>query len=197
MGVQVDFNARLSGLGSSSGDGVWKDVSGVSTRHTNEGHDAGELLPIDQVARRFGVKASTLRYYDERGLVRPVSRQGGRRWYGPREVRRVAIIRFWQRKGLTSLDLIGELLDSAASSVPWQQLIQRHIDAMQQEVDELQRAQAVISESLACEYHDSLDDCPDYERMIWEDADDHTPLPAFPGKHVGNPGLTRSGPKHG
>ena len=45
-----------------------------------------ELLPIDEVARRLGLRASAIRYYEERGLVQPVSRHAGRRWYGPDEV---------------------------------------------------------------------------------------------------------------
>jgi MerR family transcriptional regulator, copper efflux regulator len=50
-----------------------------------------DLVPIDEVARRFGLRASAIRYYEERDLVRPASRQGGRRWYGPDEIRRLAI----------------------------------------------------------------------------------------------------------
>ena len=41
------------------------------------------LLPIDEVARRLGIRASAIRYYEDRGLIGPASRHSGRRWYGP------------------------------------------------------------------------------------------------------------------
>jgi MerR family transcriptional regulator, copper efflux regulator len=135
----------------------------------------GRLVPIDAVARRFGVKSSTLRYYEERGLIEPASRHAGRRWYGQRELRRLAVIRFWQRNGLMSLDVIRELLDGSAQ-LRWQEIVQRHIDDIQAQVEQLQRVQAHISQSLDCQYHDDINDCPDYERMIWQDIDNQQPV---------------------
>jgi DNA-binding transcriptional MerR regulator len=129
------------------------------------------LVPIDAVARRFGMRASTLRYYEERGLVEPASRHGGRRWYGPREIRRVAIIQFWQRSGLMSLDTIHDLLDGSPSGRHWQEIVQEHIDALRAQVEQLQRVQSFISQSLECTFHDCLDDCPDYEAVVWEELD--------------------------
>ena len=69
-----------------------------------------KMLPIDEVARRLGLRASAIRYYEECGLVEPVSRHAGRRWYGPVEIRRLAIIRYWQSAGLMSLDEIRHVL---------------------------------------------------------------------------------------
>jgi hypothetical protein len=43
-------------------------------------------------------------------------------------------------------------------------------------VDQLQRVQAHISQSLNCEYHEDINDCPDYERMIWQDIDNPHPV---------------------
>lgn len=44
-----------------------------------------ELVSIDEVARRLRLRASAIRYYEQRGLVQPASRRGGRRWYGAAE----------------------------------------------------------------------------------------------------------------
>jgi MerR-like DNA binding protein len=38
--------------------------------------DEDELVPIDEVARRFGIQASALRYYERRGLLEPAARRG-------------------------------------------------------------------------------------------------------------------------
>ena len=58
------------------------------------------LVPIDEVARRLGLRASAIRYYQQRGLVQPTSQQAGKRWFSAEQVRRLAIIRFWQESGL-------------------------------------------------------------------------------------------------
>lgn len=60
-----------------------------------------------------------MRYYEERGLLFPVSRHSGRRWYGPAEVRRLAIIRYWQQSGLMSLEEVTEMLAGPGSARRW------------------------------------------------------------------------------
>lgn len=134
-----------------------------------------ELLPIDEVARRFHIRASTLRYYETRGLIAPTSRHGGRRWYGPDQVRRVAVIRFWQQQGLMSLELVRELLDCSSSRHRWQEIVQRHIADLRAQVTQLQEVQEFIQQSLSCSYHDHLDACPDYEDLVWRDYERPTP----------------------
>jgi MerR family regulatory protein len=39
-------------------------------------NDGMELIPIGEAAALLGLSTSALRYYDERGLVRPSGRQG-------------------------------------------------------------------------------------------------------------------------
>ena len=69
-----------------------------------------ELVPIGEAARMLNVNASALRYHEERGLVTPACRVGGRRMYGRAELRRLAFVQMAQRMGF-SLDVIGEALD--------------------------------------------------------------------------------------
>ena len=59
------------------------------------------LLTIGEVAHRAGVRTSTLRYYDDEGLVVPSARVGGRRRYGPVAVEQLATIRFCRALGFT------------------------------------------------------------------------------------------------
>ncbi len=67
------------------------------------------LLPIGEIAKRSGVAASALRYYESLGLISS-SRQGTSRRYFPRStLRRVAFIIFAQKIGY-SLQEIGEQL---------------------------------------------------------------------------------------
>ncbi|MER6008568.1 MerR family transcriptional regulator [Nonomuraea angiospora] len=50
-----------------------------------------ELISIGEAARRLRLNTSALRYYEERGLVRPAARHAGRRMYGRTELRRLAL----------------------------------------------------------------------------------------------------------
>ena len=71
--------------------------------------DGGDLLPIGEVARRAGVAASALRYYEEEGLVAAVRPAGGQRRYPRSVLRRLAFVRAAQNVGLT----LDEIRDGA------------------------------------------------------------------------------------
>ena len=58
-------------------------------------------LDIADVARRTGLTARALRFYEARGLVRPLRSASGRRFYGPAELERVHQIVTLKRAGLT------------------------------------------------------------------------------------------------
>ncbi len=62
-------------------------------------------LDIAEVARRSGLPASTLRYYEERGLIAPIGRRGLRRLFDPGVVERLALISLGRAAGF-SLDEI-------------------------------------------------------------------------------------------
>ena len=64
-----------------------------------------DLLPIGEVARRAGMAASALRFYEAEGLVASVRSEGGRRLFPRGVLRRLAFVRAAQNVGL-SLDEI-------------------------------------------------------------------------------------------
>ena len=67
--------------------------------------DTSDWLPIGDFARRAGLAASALRYYEAQGLLAGARSDGGRRRYPRSALRRVAFIRVAQQVGL-SLDEI-------------------------------------------------------------------------------------------
>lgn len=106
-----------------------------------------ELLAIGEVARRTGTAPSTLRYYDEIGLLRPTSRVSGHRRYDPGVLRRLRIIAVCQRAGF-SLEEIARLLGDAAD---WRDLAHRKLGDLQGKIDELEEAQQIVRAALACD----------------------------------------------
>ncbi|HEX3786473.1 MAG TPA: MerR family transcriptional regulator [Pseudonocardiaceae bacterium] len=63
------------------------------------------LLSIGELSERTGVPATTLRYYDELGLVQPVARAAGRRRYSASAVRDVGLIVFFREIGFSLAEI--------------------------------------------------------------------------------------------
>lgn len=124
-----------------------------------------ELVPIDEVCRRFALASSTLRYYERRGLVTAASKRAGKRWYAPDDVRRIGAIRFWQSRGRLSLDDIDELLaDSPGAS--WSTVIARHLGSIEDQIADLLEARAVLEHIVEHHPDGRPDGCPFYEELI-------------------------------
>ena len=69
----------------------------------------GFSMDIADVAKRAGVPASTLRFYEKRGLIASVGPEGVRRQFAPRVLDQLALIALGQAAGL-SLDEIRSML---------------------------------------------------------------------------------------
>jgi len=79
----------------------------------------GAYLQIGEVAERTGVTQRTLRFYEEKGLLKPPSRmEGGFRLYSEDDVRRVEQIKRLQKLLGFTLAEIKEMVE--AEEVKWQ-----------------------------------------------------------------------------
>ncbi len=58
-------------------------------------------LDIGEVAKKVGIPPSTLRYYEEKGLIRSVGRRGLRRLFDPDVLERLAFINLGQSAGFS------------------------------------------------------------------------------------------------
>src|SRR5512147_1516743 len=65
-------------------------------------------MDIGEVARRSGVAASALRFYEEKRLIAPVGRRGLRRVFDPGVLERLALIALGRAAGF-SLDEIARM----------------------------------------------------------------------------------------
>jgi len=100
-----------------------------------------DLLSIGEVAERAGVSVATVRFYEERGLVRSVRTAGNQRRFERHTLRRIAVVRAGQRFGL-SLAEVGDALATLPKDHPptkrdwtrlssrWHALLTARIEAM-------------------------------------------------------------------
>lgn len=121
---------------------------------SNGGMDA---IPIGEAAARLQMAPSTLRYYDERGLVRPPNRQAGRRMYGADELRRLALLKIFNKLGLP-LDTAAAVLD--APSPQWRELVRRQISQLDDVIAQARGAQQFLTHALHCPSEHPARECP-------------------------------------
>src|SRR5260370_30716573 len=84
-----------------------------------------EELTISEIAKRAGIRASAIRYYESIQLLPPPRRSAGRRRYNTDILRRLSFIQVAQAAGLTIAEiqtLINELDDDMPLSKRWQTL---------------------------------------------------------------------------
>jgi MerR family transcriptional regulator, redox-sensitive transcriptional activator SoxR len=113
-----------------------------------------DLLTISEVARRSGVAASALRFYEARGLIRSERAGSGHRRYPRAALRRIAFIVFAQRIGL-SLEEIGvEVGRLPANQVPvradWARLSGSWTGRIDRRIAELQRLRSSLTQCIGC-----------------------------------------------
>jgi MerR family transcriptional regulator, redox-sensitive transcriptional activator SoxR len=110
-------------------------------------------VPIGTVASRYGVPVTTLRYWEQVGLLPPPERSSGQRRYDLDALRRVTFIRMAKQSGL-SLSAIGGLLAGDDGPGPtfdhWARVARRQLEVIDQRVSEFKHLKAAIEECLAC-----------------------------------------------
>jgi MerR family redox-sensitive transcriptional activator SoxR len=113
-----------------------------------------DLLTISEVARRSGVAASALRFYEERGLIASERAGSGHRRYPRPVLRRIAFIVFAQRIGLTLDEIGAELAKLPAGRAPsrrdWARLARAWTARIDQRIAELECLKLGLTECIGC-----------------------------------------------
>ena len=66
-------------------------------------------MEISQVAKKSGVSASTLRFYEEKGLIKSIGRQGIRRVFSSNVLERLELIALGRAAGFSLEEISGIL----------------------------------------------------------------------------------------
>jgi DNA-binding transcriptional MerR regulator len=103
-----------------------------------------DSLDIADVARRTGVSARALRFYEARGLLKPLRTAAGRRHYGPGELATLHQILALKRAGLT-LAQVQRLLASRALDLAG--LIDAQLALLEQQAAAVERSRALLRET--------------------------------------------------
>lgn len=104
------------------------------------------ILTIRQMCDLFQVTARTLRFYEDKELIKPI-REGQKRLYTKREQARVKLILRGKRFGF-SLEQIRELLDLYYLGDQQKTQIQRTFDLGKLRLDEMQAQRIELGEAI-------------------------------------------------
>jgi DNA-binding transcriptional MerR regulator len=123
-----------------------------------------QSLDISQVAKRANVPASTLRYYEEIGLIASIGRRGLRRVFEPAILQRLALIALGRSAGF-SLAEIAQMFGADGSP----QIDRTFLEAKAKELDRSIRKLSAMRDGLrhasACPAPSHME-CPTFLRLL-------------------------------
>ena len=125
--------------------------------------DFMEELTISEVAKRAGIRASAIRYYESIQLLPPPQRSAGRRRYNPDVLRRISFIQVAQAAGLTIAEiqtLINELDGGMPLSERWQMLAHQKLAEVDALMRKIQDMKMILVKGLNCRCT-NLEECID------------------------------------
>lgn len=121
-------------------------------------------MDIAEVARRSGVPASALRYYEKKGLIASVGRDGLRRRFAPGVMDQLALIALGQAAGL-SLEEIRTMLAPNGVPIIDRQLLAAKADELDALIPRLRAVSRGLRHAAACPAP-SHAECPTFQKLL-------------------------------
>jgi len=121
-------------------------------------------MDIAEVARRSGVPASTLRYYEEKGLIASIGREGLRRRFDPRVLDQLALIALGQAAGLSLAEIQAMFSPEGRPSID-RALLAAKADEIDATVRRLKAMSNGLRHAAVCPAK-SHAECPTFQRLL-------------------------------
>ncbi len=110
-------------------------------------------MKIGELARRAGLNASAIRYYEKLSLLAPPQRTGGQRRYPSDALHRVLLIRFASDMGFTLAEIklfLSGLRDNAPVGPRWKKLAARKLREVDQSIARSLKLKSLLQGLLRC-----------------------------------------------
>ena len=121
-------------------------------------------LDIAEVARRTGAPASTLRYYEEKGLITSIGRRGLKRLFDPDVIERLALIALGRAAGF-SLDEIAAMFAPDGRLRIDRAVLAAKADELDETIRRLTAMREGLRHAAACRAP-SHSECPTFRRIV-------------------------------
>lgn len=123
-----------------------------------------KVMDIGEVAARSNVPASTLRYYEEIGLIRSIGRHGLRRQFDPGVLLKLSLIGLGQTAGFSLTEIAGMFGRDDMLRLPRADLHAK-ADDIQKQITELRTLRDALRHVADCSAPSHLE-CPSFRRLV-------------------------------
>ena len=121
-------------------------------------------LDIAEVAKRSGVPASTLRYYEEKGLIVSIGRRGLRRLFDPGVLERLALIALGRAAGFSLEEIAMMFAPDGRPRIDRQRLAEK-ADELDVTIRKLTAMRNGLRHAAACPAPSHME-CPTFQRLL-------------------------------
>jgi MerR family redox-sensitive transcriptional activator SoxR len=123
-----------------------------------------QTLDIVEVARRSGTRASALRFYEEKGLIKSVGRRGLRRLFDPGVLQQLALVALGRAAGF-SLEEIAAMFTPDGKPRIRRERLTAKADELDHMIRKLTAMRDGLRHAAACPAPSHME-CPKFRRML-------------------------------
>ncbi|WP_280156397.1 helix-turn-helix domain-containing protein [Piscinibacter sp. XHJ-5] len=123
-----------------------------------------DILDIAEVAQRSGVPASTLRFYEDKGLIVSIGRRGLRRLFDAGVLERLALIALGRTAGF-SLDEIALMFSPDGRPRIDRRMLAAKADELDRTIRQLSAMRDGLRHAAACPAPSHMQ-CPTFRRLV-------------------------------
>lgn len=109
-------------------------------------------MTIREVSEQTGLSSSTIRYYEQERLIRPVARHSGRRMFDDRTLAQLSVVQLARDAGLSIAEV--RQLVTEFGQRRWRLLAGRKLGEIKAAAERLQTMTVLLEKLLGCECHD-------------------------------------------
>lgn len=121
-------------------------------------------IDIGEVAARSGLPPSTLRYYEEKGLIRSVGRNGLRRLFDVNVLERLSLIALGRRAGLSLTEISDMFTADGRLDIDRERLMEK-ADELDRTIRELTAMRDGLRHAARCKAPSHLE-CLKFRRLV-------------------------------
>ena len=127
-----------------------------------------KLLDIGEVSTRSGMKPSALRYYEEVGLIKAVSRHGLRRQFGPEVLLQLKLIAMSKSAGFSLEEIVGLFSRDGMPDLP-RSVFEQKANEIDGKIEELAAMRETLRHIAHCPAPSHLE-CPSFRQLLGLDT---------------------------
>ncbi len=122
------------------------------------------VMDIGEVAQHFGLPPSTLRYYEDIGLIESIGRHGLRRQFGPETLMRLSLIALGKMAGFSLTEIANMFGADGRPALPRAD-IHAKADALDSQIRNLTTLRTLLRHVADCPAPSHMD-CPRFQSLL-------------------------------